>query len=201
LLKGIISLSEGRLVEDIEREAKQFIEAEPHPTLGRPYRECIYLPMLELLQYLEVSNFTNYIVSGGGRDFMRGFVENLYGIPRERVIGSTVAYRFVDNQSGGQIVQKAELDIVDDGPGKPIQIWNVIGRRPILAAGNSNGDYQMMKFTAGTNLPGLSLLVVHDDPVREFAYQSGADKIIEAVGAPGWEVVSIKNDWITVFPE
>jgi hypothetical protein len=161
------------------------------------YKDCIYQPMLELLQYLEVNGFINYIVSGGGRDFMRGFAQDLYGIPRQRVIGSTVAYRYVEDDGGGAIVQRAELDVIDDGPGKPVQIWNLIGRRPILAAGNSNGDLQMLAFTGG---PALRLLIVHDDADREFDYDAGAEKALSAVEAHGWTTISIKNDWRKVFP-
>jgi phosphoglycolate phosphatase-like HAD superfamily hydrolase len=146
LLGGILDLSDGQAVEQVEADAKVFVENERHPTLGLTYRNCVYQPMLELLRYLEANGFINYIVSGGGRDFMRGFAHDLYGVPRDRLIGSTVAYAYVENENGGSIVQKAELDVIDDGPGKPTQIWNVIGRRPILAAGNSNGDLQMLAF-------------------------------------------------------
>ena len=168
LLGGILSLSEGMPVEEIETAAREFVNSMSHPTLNIPYRDCIYHPMVELLEYLKTNGFTNYIVSGGGRDFMRGFAAELYGVPREYVIGSTVAYSYVENDQGGMILQKAELDVIDDGPGKPIQIWNVIGRRPILAAGNSNGDLPMMDFAGGPSLPALRLLVVHDDAEREF---------------------------------
>jgi hypothetical protein len=201
LLGGILTLSEGQAVEQIEAEAKSFIENESHPTLGLSYKDCIYHPMLELLHYLEVNEFSNYIVSGGGRDFMRGFAHNLYGIPRERVIGSTVAYRYVEDDSGGTIVQRAELDVIDDGPGKPIQIWNLIGRRPILAAGNSNGDLQMLSFAGGKSLPALRLLVVHDDADREFDYEAGAEVVLSTAEAQGWTTISIKNDWGKVFPD
>ncbi len=200
LLGGILSLSEGQAVEQIEAAAKEFIENECHPTLDIAYKDCIYQPMLELLRYLEANGFINYIVSGGGRDFMRGFASDLYGIPRERLIGSTVAYRYVEGDDGGEIVQNAELDVIDDGPGKPIQIWNVIGRRPILAAGNSNGDLQMMKFAGGERLPALRLLVVHDDAEREFDYVAGAEKAIVAVQTQGWTDISIQRDWQQVFP-
>jgi phosphoglycolate phosphatase-like HAD superfamily hydrolase len=200
LLAGILSLSEGQAVEQVEAAARDFIESERHPTLGLVYRDCIYQPMLELLRYLEANQFTNYIVSGGGRDFMRGFAQKLYGIPRERVIGSTVAYRYVDSDDGGEIVQQAELDMIDDGPGKPIQIWNVIGRRPILAAGNSNGDLPMLAFAGGKSLSALRLLVVHDDAEREFDYVAGAEKAIDAVQSNGWTAVSMRYDWQKVFP-
>ena len=200
LLAGTLSLAEGQTVEQVEAEGRDFIENERHPTLGLAYRECVYQPMLELLRYLEANEFTNYIVSGGGRDFMRGFAQDLYGIPRERVIGSTVAYRYVESGDGGEIVQQAELDVIDDGPGKPIQIWNVIGRRPILAAGNANGDLPMLAFAGGPSLPALRLLVVHDDADREFDYVAGAEKVISAVQTHGWTAVSIQRDWQKVFP-
>ena len=201
LLSGILTLSEGQFVEQIEMEARDFIETTTHPTLGLLYRDCTYQPMLELLRYLEDNGFTNYIVSGGGRDFMRGFSYELYGIPRERVIGSTLAYRYVVDHTGiDSIVQRAELDVVDDGPGKPVQIWNIIGRRPILAAGNSNGDLQMLNFAGGSSLPALRLLVVHDDADREFDYQAGAEKVIESAQSNNWTSISIKGDWLRVFP-
>jgi phosphoserine phosphatase len=199
LFKGILSLSEGQLVEQVEAAAREFIQSHRHPTLDLSYWDCVYQPMLELMRYLETNGFTNYIVSGGGRDFMRGFAEELYGIPRERVIGSTVAYRFVEGDGGGQIVQQAELDVIDDGPGKPIQIWNVIGARPILAAGNSNGDVPMLQFANAAPRPALRLLVLHDDARREFDYVAGAEKSLELARQHGWTVISIKDDWKTVF--
>lgn len=199
LLAGILALSDGRRVEEVEAEASTFVLNERHPSLGFAYRNCIYAPMVELLRYLEANGFTNYIVSGGGRDFMRGFAEELYGVPRERVLGSTVAYRHVDDEAGGVIVQQAELDFVDDGPGKPVQIWHVSGRRPILAAGNANGDLPMLAFAGGTR-PALRLLVVHDDADREFAYTAGAEKILAAVQQRGWTPVSMQQDWQLIFP-
>ena len=149
--------------------------------------------MIELLRYLEANGFINYIVSGGGRDFMRGFAHDLYGVPRNRLIGSTVAYAYVEDENGGSIVQKAELDVIDDGPGKPTQIWNVIGRRPILAAGNSNGDLQMLAFAGGPSAPALRLLIVHDDAEREFEYIAGAEKVLSTAQTHGWMTVSIKR--------
>jgi phosphoglycolate phosphatase-like HAD superfamily hydrolase len=200
LLGGILTLSEGQAVEQVEAEAKRFVENERHPTLGLIYRDCAYQPMLELLQYLEANRFVTYIVSGGGRDFMRGFAHDLYGIPRERVIGSTVAYRYVEGDDGGAIEQRAELDVIDDGPGKPVQIWNLIGRRPILAAGNSNGDLPMLAFAGGPSLPALRILVMHDDADREFDYIAGAEKVISVARSHDWTTVSIKGDWRQVFP-
>jgi hypothetical protein len=131
---------------------------------------------------------------------MRCFAHDLYEIPRERIIGSTVAYRYVGGSGGGVIEQRAELDVIDDGPGKPVQIWNLIGRRPILAAGNSNGDLPMLEFTGGASLPALRLLILHDDADREFDYIDGAEQVISTAENRGWTIVSVKHDWAKVFP-
>lgn len=200
LLEGILALSKGQAVESIEAEARDFIESVRHPSLNLIYRDCIYTPMLELLRYLEANGFTNYIVSAGGRDFMRGFVQQLYSIPRERVIGSTVAYRYVESSNSGEILQRAKLESIADGPGKPIQIWHLIGRRPILAAGNSNGDLEMLAFSDGEKRPALCLLVVHDDAEREFAYQAGAEKVLSLAQRRGWTKVSMQIDFKQIFP-
>ena len=143
--------------------------------------------------------FANYIVSGGGRDFMRPISQEVYGIPRERVIGSASALAYTSDDRGGTITHKAEADYLDDGPEKPIRIWSRIGRRPLLAAGNSNGDIPMLQFSQHPDKPFLRLLVLHDDAEREFDYVSGAEQALEQAGADGWTVVSIKNDWATVF--
>jgi phosphoserine phosphatase len=199
VMGGLLALSEGRDVEAVEADARTFIFNEHHPTLGIPYRDCVYQPMLELLHYLEAHEFTNFIVSGGGRDFMRGFAQDLYGIPRERVIGSTVAYRYVPDESGGSIIQRADLDVANDGPEKAVQVWSFTGRRPILAAGNSNGDLEMLTFSSGHSLPTLQLLILHDDAEREFNYTAGAEKALEAAHNHSWTVVSMQRDWQTTF--
>lgn len=200
LLGGILSLAEGVPALQVEAEARAFVEGQRHPTLGLFYRECIYDPMRELLHFLESSGFTNYIVSGGGRDFMRGSSQLLYGVPRQRVIGSTVAYRYEDSPEGGTILQRAKLDVIDDGPGKPVQIWNVIGQRPILAVGNSNGDLPMLAFAGGDGRPALRLLLLHDDADREFAYTAGAEQALDTAREKGWTIVSMRDDFRRVFP-
>ena len=126
--------------------------------------------MVELLDYLEANGFANYIASGGGRDFMRPISQELYGIPRERVIGSASALEYVSDGSGGTITHKPEADYLDDGPQKPIRIWSRTGRRPLLASGNSNGDIEMLEFTRHADKPFLPLLLLHDDAEREFDY-------------------------------
>jgi len=166
-----------------------------HPTLGRPYTACGYAPMVELLRYLEDNGFTCYIVSGGGRDFMRPISGPLYGIPPERVVGSSVGLAYRD----GHLYTTSTPEFLDDGPIKPARLWSRIGRRPIFAAGNSNGDIEMLEFTRGGSHPSLQLLVLHDDADREFDYVAGAERALDLAKTDGWVVTSIKNDWTTVF--
>jgi phosphoserine phosphatase len=199
LAAGILAAYEGISVDDFEAQSDAFLRSAQHPTLGRGYLECAYAPMVELLGYLEENGFSNYIVSGGGRDFMRPISQEVYGIPRERVIGSSSALDYTSDGHGGTITHRAEADYLDDGPQKPIRIWSRTGRRPLLAAGNSNGDIPMLEFTRHRDRPYLRLLVLHDDDEREFAYTSGAEQALEQAGTNGWTVVSMRNDWVTVF--
>jgi phosphoglycolate phosphatase-like HAD superfamily hydrolase len=199
LLAGVLAAFREIAVEDFEAKSDTFLRTVQHPTLGRAYIECAYLPMVELLGYLEANGFSNYIASGGGRDFMRPISQEVYGIPRERVIGSATTFQYTSNGHGGTITHKAEADYLDDGPQKPIRIWSRTGRRPLLAAGNSNGDIPMLEFTHREDRPVLRLLVRHDDPQREFDYTSGAEQVLEQAEERGWTVVSIKDDWSTVF--
>ncbi len=130
---------------------------------------------------------------------MRPISHEVYGIPRDRVIGSATTFQYTSDDRGGTITHKAEADYLDDGPQKPIRIWSRTGRRPLLAAGNSNGDLPMLEFTHHQDKPSLSLLVLHDDGRREFDYTSGAEQALERAGQSGWTIVSMKNDWATVF--
>jgi hypothetical protein len=148
---------------------------------------------------LKAIGFSNYIASGGGRDFMRPISQDVYGIPRQRVIGSSVALAYTENDPGGTIIHNAEADYLDDGPEKPVRIWSRTGRRPLLAAGNSNGDIPMLHFTFHSDKPTLRLLILHDDDERGFDYTAGAEQALERAQADGWTVVSIKNDWTNVF--
>src|SRR3954452_11550739 len=200
LAGGILAAYAGISVEDFEAQADTFIRGTQPPTLGREYLRCAYAPMVELLDYLGANGFTNYIASGGGRDFMRPISQDMYGIPRERVIGSSSTFAYTSNGDGGMITHKPEADYLDDGPEKPVRIWNRVGRRPLLAAGNSNGDAAMLEFTHHPERPTLRLLVLHDDADREFAYTAGAERALDQAKADGWTVVSMKKDWATVFP-
>ena len=147
LLAGVLAAYDGISVEEFEAKSSAFLRTAKHPTLGRGYLECAYVPMVELLGYLAANGFANYIASGGGRDFMRPISQELYGIPRDRVIGSATTFQYTSDDRGGSITHKAEADYLDDGPQKPIRIWSRTGRRPLLAAGNSNGDIPMLDFT------------------------------------------------------
>jgi hypothetical protein len=199
LAGGILTAYEGISVEDFEAQSDAFLRSAQHPTLGRGYLETAYAPMVELLGYLEANGFANYIASGGGRDFMRPISQEVYGIPRERVIGSASTFEYTSDDRGGTITHKAEADYLDDGPQKPIRIWSRTGRRPLLAAGNSNGDIPMLDFTQHPDKATLRLLVLHDDAEREFDYTGGAEQALEKADTGDWTVVSIKNDWATVF--
>jgi phosphoglycolate phosphatase-like HAD superfamily hydrolase len=192
LVAAILTSQHEITVDELAGRFNAFFAEAKHPTLGRPYTSCGYAPMVELLRYLEANGFTNYIVSGGGRDFMRPVTGQLYGIPPERVVGSSVGLVYRD----GQLYTTAQPEFLDDGPVKPTRLWSRIGRRPILAAGNSNGDIEMLEFTRG-----LRLLVRHDDAEREFDYTAGAERALDHAEQFGWTVVSIKNDWTTVFSD
>jgi phosphoserine phosphatase len=198
LLGGMLQAFAGWSVDRYATAADAFLHQGAHPTLGRPFLECGYAPMIELLRYLEASGFTNYIASGGDRDFMRPVSEPLYGIPYERVIGSSNALGYEEDDDCGSIVYRAQPDVFDDGPVKPVRIWSRIGRRPIVAVGNSNGDVPMLRYAGGSR-PALRMLLLHDDEEREFAYTSGAELALQVAAERGWTVVSIENDWATVF--
>jgi phosphoserine phosphatase len=201
LAAGVLQAHAGITVEEFEAQADAFLRSVRHPTLGRGYLACAYVPMVELLGYLRANGFGTYIASGGGRDFMRPISQEVYGVPRERVIGSSTSLAWQPDGAGGRIVRQPELEVVDDGPEKPVRIWDRVGRRPLLAAGNSNGDLPMLSFAGGPSRPGLRLLVLHDDPDREFDYVAGAERSLEEARAQGWTVVSIRRDWATVFDD
>jgi phosphoglycolate phosphatase-like HAD superfamily hydrolase len=199
LAGAVMSLHEAMNVEDHAGRVSAFFAEAKHPTLNRPYQECIYTPMVELLRYLEGNGFTCYIVSGGGRDFMRPITAAIYGIPPERVVGSAQGLKFEGAEGHGDLLIQPALDIFDDGPEKPVRVWSRIGRRPILSAGNSNGDDEMLQYSGRQGAAALRLLVLHDDAEREFDYTAGAERALEHAATYGWTVVSMKNDWTTVF--
>jgi phosphoglycolate phosphatase-like HAD superfamily hydrolase len=177
-----------------------------HPRFKRPYIELVYQPMLELLAYLRTNGFKTFIVSGGGVEFMRVFAEKVYGIPPEQVVGSSGVLEFRMGTDGKPVLMRLpKVDFIDDKAGKPVGIQKFIGRRPILAFGNSDGDHQMLQWTAAGNGPRFMGLVHHTDAEREWAYDRQShigqlDKALDEALAKGWTVVSMKDDWKTIFP-
>jgi phosphoserine phosphatase len=196
----------GMSTEDFARIVEQWLATARHPRFHRPYTECTYRPMLELLGYLRQSGYSIYIVSGGGTDFMRVFAERVYGVPTANVIGSVGKKSFVIRDGRAELMKLPELTSIDDGPGKPINIDLHVGRRPIFAFGNADGDLQMLQYTTMGPGPHFAALVHHDDAAREYAYDRDApswgrlDKALDAAPAAGWTLVSMKRDWATIFP-
>jgi hypothetical protein len=196
----------GMTTDEFSRTVLDWIATARHPRFNRPYTELAYQPMLELLDYLRANGFKTFVVSGGGVEFMRPWMERVYGIPPEQVVGSSGMVKFQMAANGRPELQKlAEIEFVDDGPGKPVGINRFIGRRPIFAFGNSDGDLQMLQWTAGGEGPRFAGLVHHTDAEREYAYdrQSKIGKLDEALdeaAAKEWTVVDMKRDWKTIFP-
>jgi len=195
----------GVTTERFDAVVKEWLATARHPKTGRPYTEMVYQPMLELLAYLRANGFKTFIVSGGGAEFIRAFAEKTYGIPPEQVVGSQSKLKFEFRDGQAVLVKLPEVQFIDDHEGKPIGIQMFIGRRPLAAFGNSDGDQQMLEWaTAG---PGarFALLVHHDDAAREWAYDRKSyvgklDKVWDEALAKGWTVVSMKDDWKTIFP-
>ncbi len=196
---GLLSAYAEDDVESFASKADQFLRSAENPVLKRTYLKTAYAPMRELLQYLEANQFTNYIVSGGGRDFMRPITRELYGVPPERVVGTSVALQYREEDGIGKLVHTSKLEVFDDGPNKVVRIWSRIGARPIFAAGNSNGDIQMLQFATQGKGASLALLVTHDDDERDIAYTSGAQKSVAMAKERGWPLVSVREDWAKVF--
>ncbi|MGH7216681.1 MAG: HAD family hydrolase [Nitrospiraceae bacterium] len=195
----------GMTTEEFEGIVKDWFATAKHPRFTRPYNEVVYQPMLELLDYLRANGFKTFIVSGGGVEFMRAWVEKVYGIPPEQVVGSMGKQKFELRGDKPVIVKLPAVDFVDDKEGKPIGIQKFIGRRPILAFGNSDGDLQMLQWTAAGGGPRFMGLIHHTDAEREWAYDRTShigklDKALDEANAKGWTVVDMKQDWERVFP-
>jgi len=191
--------------QEFERIVKDWLATAKHPRFNRPFTDLVYAPMLELLAYLRGNGFKTYIVSGGGIDFVRAFSEERYGIPPEQVIGSSIVTKFEVRDGRPVLVREPRLDFFDEGPGKPVGIQKFIGRRPIATFGNSDGDLQMLQWTAAGEGPRFMLLVHHTDAEREWAYDRQSpigrlDKGLDEAQRRGWTVVDMKKDWKQVFP-
>jgi phosphoglycolate phosphatase-like HAD superfamily hydrolase len=205
-LAELIALTHaGMTAEEFARIVRDWTSTARHPALKRPYTELTYQPMRELLDYLCANGFKTYIVSGGGVEFLRVVSESLYGIPPEQVVGSSIKTKYEVRNGQPVIVRLPEIDFIDDKAGKPVGIHKFIGRRPIAAFGNSDGDFEMLEWT--TSAPGarLGVIVHHDDAAREFAYDraSHVGRLVRGLDEGpkrGWTIISIRNDWKTVYP-
>jgi phosphoglycolate phosphatase-like HAD superfamily hydrolase len=204
LVELVMATHAGVTTAEFEQIASDWIKTARHPKFNRPYTDLIYQPMLELLGYLRANGFKNFIVSGGGIEFMRPWSERVYGIPPEQVVGSSIKAQFKVEKDGPVLIRLPTIDLVDDGPGKPVGINSHIGRRPIAAFGNSDGDFQMLQWTTGARGRRFGLIIHHTDSEREYAYDRKSafgklDKGLDAAGANGWTIVSMKDDWKRIF--
>jgi hypothetical protein len=205
LMEMFIATQVGMTTDEFEKNVTDWLATARHPQTKQLYTEMIYQPMLELLHYLRANGFKTYIVSGGDVDFMRQWTGKAYGIPPEQVIGSSIKKKFELLKGQPVIVSLPEWDFIDDNVGKPIGIQSRIGRRPIASFGNSDGDLQMMQWTAAGRDPNFCLYVHHTDAKREWAYDRKSaigplDKGLDQARAKGWTVVDMKNDWKVIYP-
>jgi len=191
--------------DDFAKVVTDWVSTARHPRFQKPYTECVYQPMLEVLAYLRANGFKTYIVSGGGIEFMRPWSERVYGVPPEQVIGSSITTTFVMHGNQPVLMRLPETDFINDKEGKPVGINKFIGRRPIAAFGNSDGDLQMLQWTAASSGARLMTLVHHTDAEREYSYDRQSpigtlDHALDEANASGWVVIDMKNDWKTIFP-
>jgi hypothetical protein len=205
LIELVMATHAGNTTEEFAQIVKEWIGTAKHPKTGRRYTEMVYQPMLELLAYLRANGFRTYIVSGGGIEFMRPWTEQVYGVPPEQVIGSSIKTKFELRDGKPVLVRLPEVNFIDDKAGKPVGIHQHIGRRPIAAFGNSDGDLQMLQWTCVREKPGFCLYLHHTDAEREWAYDRQSpigrlDKGLDEAKARGWTVVDMKRDWKQVFP-
>ena len=201
----VMTTHSGMTTGEFEKIVKDWLTTARHPRFNRPFTDLVYQPMLELLAYLRENGFKTYIISGGGVEFMRPWTEKVYGIPPEQVVGSNGKLKLEIRDGKPLLMRLPEIDFIDDGPGKPIGIQKFIGRRPIAAFGNSDGDLQMLQWTAAGKGPRFMLLVHHTDAEREWAYDRQSpigrlDKALDEAQRRGWTVVDMKKDWKRVFP-
>jgi hypothetical protein len=205
LLELVAATHAGTTSDEFAAIVERWLAQARHPKLGRPYTEAVYQPMLELLAWLRANDFETFIVSGGGIEFMRPWTERVYGVPPEQVVGSSIRTKYELRDGAPVIVRLPELDFLDDKAGKPVAIQKFIGRRPILAFGNSDGDFEMLEWTTASPGPRLGLLLHHDDAEREYAYDRASPfgrlaRGLDEAAARGWVIVEMKRDFGQVFP-
>lgn len=204
LLELVMATHAGMTTDEFAKIASDWIETARHPKFKRPYTELVYQPMLELLSYLRANGFKTFIVSGGGIELMRPWTERIYGIPPEQVVGSSIRSEFKLRDGRPVLVRLPAINFIDDKAGKPVGINEHIGRRPIAAFGNSDGDLQMLQWTTISGGRRLGLIVHHTDGEREYAYDRMSsfghlDKALDAAKENDWTVVSMKDDWKRIF--
>jgi len=205
LLQLVMATHSGNTSEEFKLEVQEWVKTAKHPTKNVTYDKLVFQPMLELLQYLKVNDFKIYIVSGGGIDFMRAFLPEIYNIPEEQIIGSRIKTEF-DYKDGNPVIRRVEeLEFIDDKDGKPLNIQKIIGKKPVFSSGNSDGDLQMMQWTASNKYKSFMLYVHHTDSVREWAYDRNShigqfDKGLDQAQKDGWTVIDMKNDWKVIYP-
>ena len=205
VLEIVMATHAGMTTDEFDQTVKEWLRAARHPRFDRPYDSLVYQPMLEVLAHLRQNGFKTYIVSGGGVEFMRVFAEEVYGVPPEQVIGSSGKTKLRMQGGAPVLVKQPEILLIDDGPGKPEGINLFIGRRPVMAFGNSDGDLQMLQWTTAGEGPRFGLIVHHTDAKREWAYDREShtgrlDKALDDAGSEGWTVVDMARDWKIVFP-
>jgi len=207
--KGLVEMlmvtHSGMTADEFTGIVRGWIETKKHPRFGRLYTDCVYQPQLELLEYLRHNGFKTFIVSGGGIEFMRPWTEGVYGVPPEQVVGSSVVTEFQIRDGKPVLVRQPKINFIDDKAGKPVGIYQHIGRRPILAFGNADADMQMIQYTKGGEGPRLGLFLHHTDGDREYAYDRKShvgtlDQVLDMARAEDWIIVDMKRDWSVVFP-
>lgn len=205
LIQLVMATHAGITTDEFDTDVKNWIATAKHPTKNVAFNQLVYQPMLELLQYLRANDFKTYVVSGGGVDFMRAFVTEIYGIPEEQILGSRIKTEFDYNNGNPVIKRLPELDFIDDKEGKPLNIQKIIGKKPVFSSGNSDGDLQMMQWTASNKLKSFMLYVHHTDSIREWAYDKNShigklDKGLDEANEKGWTVINMKTDWKVIYP-
>lgn len=205
LIEIVMATHAGNTVDQFEQIVKDWLATAKHPRFDKAYNELVYQPMLELLDYLRANDFKTFIVSGGGIEFMRPWVQEVYGIPKEQVVGSSIVTEFDYNNGNPVIRRLPKLDFIDDKEGKPIGINKFIGKKPVFASGNSDGDLQMLQYTDSNTYPSFQLYLHHTDADREWAYDKDSsigrlDKGLDEAKEKGWTVIDMKNDWKVIYP-
>lgn len=205
LLELVMVTHAGMSTDEFETIVKDWLATAKHPRFDKPYNELVYQPMLELLDYLRANDFKIFIVSGGGIEFMRPWVEEVYGIPKDQVVGSSIATEYDYNNGNPVIKRLPKIDFIDDKSGKPVGINKFIGRKPVFASGNSDGDLQMLQWSDSNSYKSFQLYLHHTDSVREWAYDRNShigrlDKGLDEANEKGWTVIDMKDDWKVIYP-